>query len=247
MTTIQLQDRVALVTGGSRGIGRGIAERLAECGARVVVVATGLERAQAAAEALPGSGHVGFAVDVADADAVKGLVADVESSVGPIDVLVNNAGVTRDGVLVRMGDDDWDAVLGTNLKGAFNLIRAVTRGMMKRRAGRIINITSIVGLTGNRGQANYAASKAGLIGLTKSVAKELASRNVLVNAVAPGFIDTDMTRNLPEEARTALLQQIPLARLGATEDVANAVAFLASDLASYITGQVLVVDGGMVM
>jgi 3-oxoacyl-[acyl-carrier protein] reductase len=211
------------------------------------VVARSQERAQAAADALPGDGHAGFGADVADAEAVKALLSEVEDGVGPVDILVNNAGVTRDGVLVRMSDDDWTGVLDTNLRGAFNTIRAVTRGMMKRRSGRIINITSVVGLTGNRGQANYAASKAGLIGLTKSVAKELASRNVLVNAVAPGFIDTDMTRDLPDEAREALLGQIPLARLGATEDVANTVAFLASDLASYITGQVVVVDGGMVM
>jgi 3-oxoacyl-[acyl-carrier protein] reductase len=186
-------------------------------------------------------------MDVTDSAQVAETIAGVEGELGPIDVLVNNAGVTRDGVLVRMGDEDWETVLDTNLRGAFNTTKAVTRGMMKRRSGRIINITSIVGLTGNRGQANYAASKAGLIGFTKSVAKELASRNVLVNAVAPGFIDTDMTRELPEQAREALLAQIPLGRLGAVEDVAGVVAFLASDLAGYITGQVLVVDGGMVM
>jgi 3-oxoacyl-[acyl-carrier protein] reductase len=165
---------------------------------------------------------------------------------GPIDILVNNAGVTRDGVLVRMSESDWDAVLDVNLKGAFLLMKLVCRGMMKRRWGRIINITSVVGLTGNRGQANYSASKAGLIGLTKSVAKELGSRNVLVNAVAPGFIDTDMTRELPEDAKQLMLQQIALGRFGNPGEVASAVLFLASDLANYITGQVLVVDGGMV-
>lgn len=185
-------------------------------------------------------------MDVADSAAVSELIETVEQDLGPIDILVNNAGVTRDGLVVRMSETDWDTVLDTNLKAAFNTIKAVTRGMMKRRWGRVINITSIVGLTGNAGQANYAASKAGLIGLTKSVARELASRNILVNAVAPGFVDTDMTSDLSQETRKQLLAQIPLGKPGTAEDIAAAVLFLASDQASYITGQVLVVDGGMV-
>jgi 3-oxoacyl-[acyl-carrier protein] reductase len=204
------------------------------------------ERARAAAAAFSGQRRaIGVQADVADVAQAESAVATIEEELGPIDILVNNAGITKDGLLVRMSYDDWDAVLDVNLRGAFAMTKAVARGMMKRRWGRIINITSVVGLTGNRGQANYAASKAGLIGLTKAVAKELASRNILVNAIAPGFIDTDMTRALPEEARGALLAQIPLGRLGSAGEVAGAVLFLASDLANYITGQVLVVDGGM--
>jgi 3-oxoacyl-[acyl-carrier protein] reductase len=245
---LNLDGRVALITGGSRGIGRAIATRLAEAGAHVAVVARDAGRASETADALPGGGkRVGLGADVSVPDQVAAMIAGTEEALGPIDILVNNAGVTRDGLLVRMGEDDWQTVLDTNLKGAFNTTKAVVRGMMKRRSGRIINITSVVGITGNRGQANYAASKAGLIGLTKSVAKELASRNILVNAVAPGFIETDMTAELSEEARQTLRTQIPLGRLGSVEDVAGVVAFLASDLAGYITGQVLVVDGGMVM
>ena len=246
--TVDLSGKVVVVTGGSRGIGRAIAGRLAECGAHVAVVARDQVRVSSAAAELAGSGNkLGIGADISSADEAAAMIAKVEDELGPIDVLVNNAGVTRDGLLVRMSEEDWDAVLDTNLKGAFNTMKAVGRGMMKRRSGRIINITSVVGLTGNRGQANYAASKAGLIGLTKSVAKEMASRNVLVNAIAPGFIETDMTREVPEEATKALLDQIPLGRLGSADDVAGAVAFLASDLAGYITGQVLVIDGGMVM
>jgi 3-oxoacyl-[acyl-carrier protein] reductase len=184
---------------------------------------------------------------VADVARVTRLVEDVEKAFGAIDILVNNAGLTRDNIMLRLKDDDWDAVINANLRGAFASIRAATRGMMKRRWGRIINIASIVGLVGNRGQTNYAASKAGLIGLTKSVAKEFASRNVLANVVAPGFIETDMTATMTADARAALTAQIPLERLGAPVDVAGAVAFLASEYASYITGQVIVVDGGMVM
>ncbi|HET6765524.1 MAG TPA: SDR family NAD(P)-dependent oxidoreductase, partial [Longimicrobiaceae bacterium] len=198
---MELQGQVAVVTGGSRGIGLGIATALADAGAKVAVVARDGERAQAAAEGLPGEGHRGYACDVAKSAACDELVKRIESELGGLDVLVNNAGVTRDNVLMRLKDEDWDVVMDTNLRGAFNLIRAATRGMMKRRHGRIVNVTSVVGITGNRGQANYAASKAGLIGLTKSVAKELASRNVLVNAVAPGYIETDMTHDLPEAAR----------------------------------------------
>ena len=244
---MELKGKVALVTGASRGIGRAIARELAEAGARVAVVARDEERARGAAAELSGDGHAGFAADVSDSAAVGSLLAQVEDSLGALDILVNNAGVTRDNVLMRLRDEDWDAVLNTNLRGAFNTIRAASRGMMKRRSGRIINIASVVGLTGNRGQANYAASKAGLIGLTKAVAKELASRNVLVNAVAPGYIETDMTAELGDGPREALMAQIALGRLGKPEDIAPVVRFLAGPGAAYMTGQVLVVDGGMVM
>ncbi|HEX7238628.1 MAG TPA: 3-oxoacyl-ACP reductase FabG [Longimicrobiaceae bacterium] len=244
---MELQGQVALVTGGSRGIGLAVAGELASAGARVAVVARDEARAQAAAQSLPGEGHRGYGCDVADSGAVNALVKRVEEELGSLDVLVNNAGVTRDNVLMRIKDEDWDAVLDTNLRGAFNTIRAASRGMMKRRAGRVINVSSVVGITGNKGQANYAASKAGLIGLTKSVSKELASRGVLVNAVAPGYIETDMTSDLPEAAREALSSQIALGRLGKPEDIAPVVRFLAGPGAAYMTGQVLVVDGGMVM
>ncbi len=243
---IDLSGKVALVTGSTRGIGRAIAETLAGAGATVAVVGRDLPRAEAAATEI-GHGARGFACDVSDTAQVSALVTDVEAAFGTLDILVNNAGLTRDNLIMRLKDDDWDAVLDANLRGAFASIRAASRGMMKRRSGRIINISSVVGVIGNRGQANYAASKAGLIGLTKSVAKELASRNILCNAVAPGFIATDMTAALGDDQRTALEGQIPLARLGSPADIASAVAFLASDHAAYITGQVLVVDGGMVM
>ncbi|MDQ2889286.1 MAG: 3-oxoacyl-[acyl-carrier-protein] reductase [Gemmatimonadota bacterium] len=241
---IDLSGRNALVTGSTRGIGRAIAGALADCGARVAVTGRDVARAAAVADDI-GRGARGFAVDVGEVASVAKLVADVEEAFGGIDILVNNAGITRDNLMMRIKDDDWDAVIDANLRGAFVAIRAATRGMMKRRWGRVINITSIVGITGNKGQANYASSKAGLIGLTKSVAKELGSRNILVNAIAPGFIDTDMTAAMTPEARNTMAAQIPLGRLGAPEDVAAAVAFLASGMASYITGQVLVVDGGM--
>ena len=247
MAERHLEGQVAVVTGGSRGIGRAIAERLADDGARVVVTARSADGAERAAAALPGEGHVGVACDVSDRASVDAFVKGVESDLGGIDILVNNAGVTADNILVRLDDEAWDRVMDTNLKGAFLMVRAAARGMMKRRAGRIINITSVVGLTGNRGQVNYAASKAGLVGLTKSVAKELASRNVLCNAVAPGFIETDMTAELTETALGALQEQIALGRLGSPEDVAGVVAFLAGPDAAYMTGQVLVVDGGMVI
>jgi 3-oxoacyl-[acyl-carrier protein] reductase len=243
----ELEGKVAVVTGGSRGIGRSIAAHLAEAGARVAVVARDEARAAAAAAELPGEGHAGFGCDVADGGAVDALVKQVEKDLGSLDVLVNNAGVTGDNLLVRLSDDEWDRVLDTNLKGTFNTIRAASRGMMRRRDGRIINITSVVGLTGNKGQANYAASKAGVIGLTKSVAKELASRNILCNAVAPGYIETEMTAELGESVREALLGQIALGRLGRGDDIASVVRFLAGPGAAYITGQVIVVDGGMVI
>ena len=243
---ISLTNRVALVTGSTRGIGREIADTLGECGAKVAVVGRDREKAAEVAREL-GRGAAGFGCDVSDTEAVAQLVADVEGEFGSLDILVNNAGITRDNLVMRIKDDDWNAVMDANLRGAFAAIRAASRGMMKRRWGRIINIASVVGLTGNKGQANYAASKAGLIGLTKSVAKELGSRNILVNAVAPGFIDTEMTAAMTPEAREALGKQIALERLGTVNDVAGAVAFLASDQAAYITGQVIVIDGGMVM
>lgn len=246
MTSIDLSGRVALVTGSTRGIGRAIAGTLAAAGATVAVVGRDQARAAEAAAALGGSAR-GFGCDLAETAQAARLVAEVEEAFGAVDVLVNNAGLTRDNLLVRIKDDDWDAVLNANLRGAFATTRAAARGMMKRRWGRIVNVASVVGLTGNKGQANYAASKAGLIGFTKSVAKELASRNVLANVVAPGLIETDMTAAMTADARQAMGAAIPLERIGRPEDVANAVLYLASDLASYVTGQVLVVDGGMVM
>ena len=244
---IDLSGRSALVTGSTRGIGRAIAELLARCGAKVAVVGRDRARAEEVATQLPGGAAKGFSCDIGDVASVAKLVEDVEKELGAVDILVNNAGLTRDNLLMRLKDDDWDAVLDANLRGAFVAIRAATRGMMKRRWGRVINIASVVGIVGNKGQANYAASKAGLIGLTKSVAKELASRNILANAVAPGFIETDMTAAMTPEARTTLSQQIPLERLGTPNDIAGIVGFLASEHAAYITGQVFVVDGGMVM
>lgn len=243
---IDLTGKTAVVTGSTRGIGNKVAAALAESGARVAVVGRDLSKAHDAAAAI-GHDAMGFACDVSDTAAVATLVSDVEKAFGGIDILVNNAGLTRDNLVMRLKDEDWDAVMNANLRGAFAAIRAVSRGMMKKRAGRIINMASVVGLNGNKGQANYAASKAGLIALTKSVAKELGSRNILVNAIAPGFIATEMTDAMTAEARASLIGLIPLERLGKTEDIAAAVVFLASDYASYITGQVLVVDGGMVM
>jgi 3-oxoacyl-[acyl-carrier protein] reductase len=246
VTTISLAGKTAFVTGSTRGIGLAIARALHAAGARVAVVGRALERAQAVAAEL-GEGVAGVGCDVTSAAEVQAAVAAAEQALGPIDILVNNAGLTRDNILLRLTDEDWDVVLDANLKGAFHTTRAVIKGMMKRRAGRIVNISSVVGLTGNKGQANYAASKAGLIGFTKSVAREYASRGVLANCVAPGFIATDMTAALPDDARATLLQDIALGRLGQPDDVAGAVLFLASDLAGYVTGQVLVVDGGMVI
>jgi len=243
---IDLAGRVALVTGSTRGIGRAIAETCAEAGARVAIVGRDKAAAEVVAAAIGGEARA-FACDIADTAAVNRLIADVEAGFGSLDILVNNAGLTRDNIIPRLKDEDWQVVVDTNLRGAFATIRAATRGMMKRRWGRIINIASVVGLIGNKGQSNYAASKAGLIGLTKSVAKEFASRNVLANVIAPGFIETDMTAKMTPEARESLSKQIPLERLGSPRDIAGMVAFLASDHAAYITGQVFVVDGGMVM
>ena len=247
MSEQELSGRVALVTGGSRGIGLAISRALAEAGARVAVVARNAEGAVRAAAGLPGEGHRGYGCDVGDSGQAQATVTQVEAEVGPIGILVNNAGVTRDNILVRMKDEEFDEVIATNLKGAFNLTRAVSRGMMKRREGVILNISSVVGLMGNAGQANYAASKAGLLGLTKSVAKELASRGIRCNAIAPGFIRTDMTGALAEAQVAALKQVIPLGALGEAEDVAGVARFLVGPGARYITGQVLAVDGGMVM
>ena len=245
---IDLSGKVAVVTGASRGIGQAIATRFCESGASVAVIDIDEAGATATAGELVGAGNkIGIGADVSDASQISKAITDAEEFLGPIDILVNNAGLTRDGLLIRMSEDDWDLVLDVNLKGAFLATKVAGQKMMKRRSGRIINVASVVGIIGNAGQANYASSKAGLIGLTKAVAKELASRNVLVNAVAPGFIDTEMTRQLPEAAKIALMDNIPLKRLGDVDDIAGAVLFLASDFASYITGQVLVVDGGMVM
>ncbi len=246
MSVIDLGGKTAFVTGGTRGIGLAIARVLHRAGARVAVAGRDAARAAAVAAEL-GDRVTGIGCDVARADQVEAAIAAAEQALGPVDILVNNAGLTRDNLLLRLSDDDWDAVLDANLKGAFHTTRAVIKGMMKRRAGRIINVSSVVGLTGNKGQANYAASKAGLIGFTKSVAREYAGRGILVNCIAPGYIETDMTAALPEAAKATLLQGIALGRLGRPEDVAAAVLFLASDLADYITGQVLVVDGGLVI
>ena len=242
---INLTGKVALVTGGTRGIGHAIAVAMHGAGASVALLARDGAKAREVAQAL-GPTARGYTCDVSVARQVEDTVEAVENDFGAIDILVNNAGTTRDNLMFRIGEDDWDAVLDTNLKGAFLMMKQAARGMIKRRHGRIINITSVIGLTGNKGQTNYASSKAGLIGLTKAAARELASRNVLVNAVAPGYIETELTRGISEEYRKSLLAGIPLGRLGLATEVAAAVLFLASDLASYITGQVLVVDGGMV-
>lgn len=242
---IDLTGKRALVTGSTRGIGRGIAETLAAAGADVAIVGRDKAKADEVAATIPRAR--GFACDVSVPDEIVRLVGEVEEALGGIDILVNNAGITRDNLMLRIKDDDWNAVIDANLRSAFVAIRTASRGMMKRRFGRIINITSVVGMMGNKGQSNYAASKAGLIGLTKSVAKELGTRNILCNAVAPGFIETDMTAAMTPEAREALIKGIPLERLGSVADVAGAVTWLSSDLAAYVTGQVIVVDGGLAM
>ena len=246
---MDLAGKVALVTGGGRGIGRGVALALARAGADVVVaVSRDVAAAEAVAEEMRGLGRRALArqADVSNGEQAEELVAAAVSELGRIDILVNNAGITRDGLLMRMPEADWDAVMDVNLKGTFNCTKAALKRMVRQRSGRIVNVTSVMGVTGNAGQANYAASKAGIIGLTKSTAKEVGSRGITCNAVAPGWIRTAMTEGLPEEVAGQVLKQIPLGRLGEPEDVAGLVLFLCSDSASYITGQVVVVDGGLI-
>ena len=245
----QLTNRIAVVTGAGRGIGRAIALKFAAAGADVACVSRTVENSEKVAGEVRTLGRKAWAhaVDVADAAAVNAAAEKILTDCGKVDILVNNADVTRDGLLMRMSEADWDTVLNTNLKGAFLFTKAFTRAFVKQRSGRIINVASIIGLIGNAGQANYAASKAGLIGFTQSTARELASRGITVNALAPGFIETDMTSVLSAELRTELLKKIPLNRFGQAEDVANAALFFAGESAAYITGQVLTVDGGMVM
>jgi 3-oxoacyl-[acyl-carrier protein] reductase len=245
----QLTNQIAVVTGAGRGIGRAIALKFANEGADVVVVSRTQENSEKVAAEIRALGRKAwaFAVDVADAAAVNAAAEKILAETGKVDILVNNAGVTRDGLLMRMSDADWDTVVDTNLKGAFLVTKAFSRAMIKARTGKIINISSVIGLIGNAGQCNYAASKAGLIGFTQSAAKELASRGITVNAIAPGFIQTDMTAELKEDMKAALLKQIPMGCLGEAEDIAGAALYLASPAARYVTGQVLTVDGGMVM
>jgi 3-oxoacyl-[acyl-carrier protein] reductase len=247
---MRFENQVAIVTGAGRGIGHAIAVRLASEGARMACVSRSAENAKRTADELNvarADSARPYSVDVANHLEVQTIGAQILEDFGRVDILVNNAGVTRDGLSIRMSVEDWDTVINTNLRGAFNFVQAVQRSMIKQRSGRIINISSVIGLIGNAGQTNYAASKAGLIGFTKSLAREVASRNITVNAVAPGFIVTDMTSALSEEVQKSIIGRIPLARVGEPLDVANAVAFLASAEASYITGQTLCVDGGMVM
>jgi 3-oxoacyl-[acyl-carrier protein] reductase len=245
-----LENKVALVTGASRGIGKAIALELAKNGASVAVNYAGSEaKANEVVDEIKANGGNAFAIkaDVSNNEDVQNMIKEVISQFGQLDILVNNAGITRDNLLMRMKDAEWDDVINTNLKGVFLCTKGVTRQMMKQRSGRIINITSVVGVSGNAGQANYVAAKAGVIGLTKTTAKELASRNITVNAVAPGFITTDMTDELSEEMKSEMLKQIPLAKLGEPSDIANIVTFLASEKSKYITGQTMHVNGGMVM
>ena len=246
---MELAEHVAIITGSARGIGKTIALTLADAGANIIISDLNVEAGKETVKEIETRGRkaIWIEADVSKNDQAVQLIEKAHEKFGRIDILVNNAGITRDNLLMRMSEDEWDSVIAVNLKGTYNCIRAATRVFMKQRSGRIINIASVVGQTGNPGQANYSASKAGVIGLTKTVAKELATRNVLVNAVAPGFIETAMTENLPEKARESLLQLIPLARLGQPEDVAKAVLFLSTERSSYITGQVINVDGGMVM
>lgn len=244
-----LSGKVAIITGASRGIGRSIAESFAEAGAHVVCVSRGLETLEKTAKAIQDAGGSASALtcDVSDLNAFGSLVAETVKTYGKVDILVNNAGVTRDGLIMRMTEEDWETVIKINLKGAFNGIKAVARPMMKQRTGRIINISSVVGLTGNAGQANYSASKAGLIGLSKATAKELASRGITSNCIAPGYIETDMTDKMGDKVKETIIKQIPLGRIGSPKDIAITALFLASDEARYITGQTFTVDGGMVM
>jgi len=247
---MRFENQIAIVTGAGRGIGRAIAVRFANEGARVACVSLTEANAKKTADeinTMRADAAKAYAVDVADHDAVQKVGAQIFEDFGKIDILINNAGVTRDGLVMRMSVEDWDSVINTNLRGAFNFTQSIVRAMTKQRSGRIINISSVIGLMGNAGQTNYAASKAGLIGFTKSLARELASRNITVNAVAPGFITTDMTAGLSDEIKKTIHSKIPLGRTGAPEDIASAVAFLASAEANYITGQVLCVDGGIVM
>jgi 3-oxoacyl-[acyl-carrier protein] reductase len=246
---MSLSNEIALVTGASRGIGKAIATTLGSKGATVVGTATSASGAQGISDSFAASGirGAGKVLNVTDPDSIESLIKDVQSEYGAPTILVNNAGITRDNLLMRMKDDEWNDVIETNLTSAFRMSKACLRGMMKARHGRIITITSVIGATGNPGQSNYAATKAGVIGFTKSLAREIGSRGITVNAVAPGFIDTDMTRALPQEQRDALLEQIALGKLGTVEDVANAVAFLASADAAYITGETIHVNGGMYM
>ena len=247
MSSQDLSGKTALVTGASRGIGAAIADTLAQAGATVVGTATGGSGAAAIGERLAQWNGQGRVLNAVEADGIENLIADIEKEFGKLDILVNNAGITRDNLLMRMKEEEWDEIMQVNLKSVFRASKAVLRGMMKQRSGRIINITSVVGAMGNAGQANYAAAKAGLIGFSKSVAREVGSRGITVNCIAPGFIDTDMTRALPEEVRKTFEAQTALGRFGDAQDIADAVLFLASDQAKYITGQTLHVNGGMLM
>ena len=247
MSSQDLSGKIALVTGASRGIGAAIADTLAQAGATVIGTATGDSGAVAIGERLAQWNGQGRALNAAEADGIENLIADIEKEFGKLDILVNNAGITRDNLLMRMKEEEWDEIMQVNLKSVFRASKAVLRGMMKQRSGRIINITSVVGAMGNAGQANYAAAKAGLMGFAKSMAREVGSRGITVNCIAPGFIDTDMTRALPEEVRKTFEAQTALGRFGDAQDIADTVLFLASDQAKYITGQTLHVNGGMLM
>ena len=244
-----LTDKVAIVTGASRGIGEAIAKQLSSCGAKIILIARNSDQLVAVKETIISKGGIAesMAGDVSNLNSISEIVTNTIDKWGRIDILVNNAGIARDNIIMRMKEDDWDSVMNINLKGCFNGIKSVARPMIKNKAGRIINITSVIGQIGNAGQSNYAASKAGIMGLTKSMAKELGSRNITVNAVAPGYITTDMTNELNDEVKEQMKSSIPLGRLGTPDDVANLVCFLASDEAGYITGQTFNVDGGMVM
>ena len=244
-----LNDKVAIVTGASRGIGKAIAKQLSSCGAKIILIARNSDQLVAVKETIISNGGIAESIagDVSNLNSFSEIVTNTIDKWGRIDILVNNAGIARDNIIMRMKEDDWDSVININLKGCFNGIKSVARPMIKNKAGRIINITSVIGQIGNAGQSNYAASKAGIMGLTKSMAKELGSRNITVNAVAPGYITTDMTNELNDEVIKQMKSSIPLGRLGTPDDVANLVCFLASDEAGYITGQTFNVDGGMVM